>query len=72
MTQTADKYISKSGRLAGYDEKAIKDDIFQVSLFLAWAEDETFAGVEGKDAFRAFCRIHDIDTRELRRILKGE
>lgn len=72
MTKTADKYISKSGRTADYNEQSMKDDIFQLSLFLVWAEDEYFAGVEGKDAFRAFCRIHDIDTRELRKIIKGE
>ena len=68
----ADRYISKGGRTADYDRSAFADDLMTTANFLVWAEDEYFAGVTGKDAFVAMCRMLDVDPVHLRKIMKGE
>lgn len=70
MTEVADRYISKGGRTADYDMPAFADDLLVVSLFLAWAEDEYFAGHTGKEAFAAMCRMLNIDPIGLRKALR--
>jgi len=70
MTETADKYITKSGRTAAYDRSAFTDDLMTAGLFLVWAEEEYFGRTTGKDAFNAMCRMLDIDPIGLRKALK--
>lgn len=72
MTDVADKYISKSGRTAGYDRGVFTDDLLCACRFLVWAEDEYFGGESGEDAYRAVMRMLDMDPRQLRKIVKGE
>lgn len=70
MTDVADRYISKSGRTDSYDRDGIIDDLITVSSFLIWAEDEYFAGVTGKEAFAALCRMSNFDPIALRKAIK--
>lgn len=69
--ETADKYISESGRTAAYDRDAYVDDVVTAVSFLAWAEHDgaMYAGVEAKEAFRAVCRLLDINPRGLRKVM---
>ena len=69
MTEVADKYISKSGRPASYDRSAFTDDLITAGAFLYWAEDEYFGGRTGKEAFKALCRMLDIDPIGLRKAM---
>lgn len=73
-SKIADRYISKGGRLPGYDRSAFLEDLFTASSFLAWAEDDRafYAGHTAAEAFKAMCRMLDIDSVELRKIAKGE
>lgn len=73
MVQVADQYISPSGRTPVYDRKAFTDDLITASCFLAWAEEEGayFGGETAADAFRAVCRLLDLDPIKLRKIAKG-
>lgn len=74
MANTADRYISKGGRLPGYDRTAFADDLNTVATFLVWAEDGRafYAGHTASDAFKAMCRMMDFDSVQLRKIVKGE
>jgi hypothetical protein len=72
MTAVADKYISKSGRTAGYGQKEFTEDLICASEFLVWAEDQFIAGHTGKEAFRAMMRMLNMDPVPLRKIVKGE
>jgi len=69
----ADQFISRSGRTPAYDRDAYVSDLVDLSSFLAWAEEDGafFAGVEAKDAFRAMCRLLDVDVIELRKTALG-
>lgn len=69
--QIATKYIKPSGRTAKYDRSSFVDDLMTAGLFLVWAESEGayFGGHEASDAFRAMCRLLDIDPRGLRKAL---
>jgi hypothetical protein len=69
MTETADKYISKSGRTAAYDRRTFTDDLLVAASFLYWAEGEYFGGHTGKEAFNAMCRMLDIDPIGLRKAI---
>ncbi len=70
----ADKLISPSGRLPTYSKDDFTNDLMVASSFLVWAEeDRAFYGMEsGGDAFRAFCRLLDIDPIPLRKIMLGK
>lgn len=74
MTDIPDRYISKGGRLPGYDRTAFVDDLNTVATFLVWAEDDRafYAGHKASDAFKAMCRLMDFDSVQLRKIAKGE
>ena len=72
MTQVADRYISKSGRTADYGKSDFTDDLITAASFLVWAEDQYFGGHTGREAFQAMMRMLDMDTRALRKIVKGE
>lgn len=72
MTKVADRYISKSGRTAGYGKSDFTDDLITASSFLVWAENEYFGGHTGKEAFQAMMRMLDMDTMALRKIVRCE
>ena len=69
----ADSYISPSGRTPAYDRAAFTNDLLTASLFLTWAEDGGgyYGGVSANDAFRAVCRMLDVDPIALRKIATG-
>lgn len=71
--EIADRFISRGGRTLNYDRDAYVSDFIDLSSFLAWAEDggEMFGGVEARDAFRAMCRLLDVDVIALRRAALG-
>lgn len=73
MSDIADRYISKGGRTPDYDKTAYTNDLMTISGFLAWAEQDGayFGGHEAKDAFKAMCRMMDMDIIELRNIMLG-
>lgn len=68
---TADRYISKGGRTAGYGRSEATDDLMALALFLLWAEQDgaTYGGHDAREAFGAMCRILDIDKAGLRRAI---
>lgn len=74
MGQVADRYIRPSGRMAGYDRAAFIDDLCTAANFLAWCEHEQvmMGGVQAGDAFRAVCRMLDVEPIQLRKIALGE
>lgn len=74
MGDVASRYISKGGRTADYDRNAYTEDLMDVAGFLAWAEDDgAFYGmVKADDAFKAMCRLLDVDSVRLRKVMKGE
>lgn len=74
MGDVASRYISRGGRTAGYDRDAYTEDLMSVAGFLAWAEDDgAFYGmVDAGDAFKAMCRLLDVDSVRLRKVMKGE
>lgn len=67
----ADEFISRSGRTTDYDRGKFVDDLIDVSSFLLWAETENqhYAGVDAKDAFRSLCRLLDVDVIGLRKAI---
>lgn len=69
----ADRYISKGGRTPAYDKSAFTDDLIVAANFLAWAEDDGayYGGESAKDAFKAMCRMLDMDSVGLRRAVMG-
>ncbi|MDB6177912.1 hypothetical protein PAF17_10410 [Paracoccus sp. Z330] len=73
-SRIADRYISKGGRLPGYDRSAFVDDLITAATFLAWAEDDRafYAGHTAAEAFKAMCRMLDMDLVQLRKIAMGE
>ena len=73
MSATADKYISQGGRTDGYSRTDYVDDLATLSSFLAWAEEDgAFYGMtDAKDAFKAACRLLDVDSVKLRKAAKG-
>ena len=73
MSKTADKYISQGGRTDGYSRSDYVDDLATLSCFLAWAEEDgAFYGMtEARDAFKAACRLLDVDSVKLRNVAKG-
>ena len=72
MSDVADRYISRSGRTADYGKAEFTDDLITAASFLVWAEDQHFGGHTGREAFQAMMRMLDMDTRALRKIVKGE
>ena len=73
MGQVADRYITPGGRTDAYDKAAMTGDIIDAASFLVWAEHdrEMFGGVRAGDAYRAFCRLLDLDGVALRNIVMG-
>lgn len=71
---TADGYISKGGRTADYGRDAFVDDLLTASNFLCWAEYDGafYAGHTAQEAFKAMCRMLDVDSVRLRKIAMGE
>lgn len=71
---TADRYISKGGRTANYGRGAFAEDLRIASSFLCWAETDGafFGGHTAKDAFKAMCRMLDMDSVALRKIVLGD
>lgn len=69
----ADQFISRSGRTPAYDRDAYVSDMVDLAAFLAWAEEDGayYAGVVAKDAFRAMCRLLDVDVIALRKTALG-
>lgn len=69
MGDVADKYISKGGRTADYGKDEYVTDLIAVSTFMCWAEEDGayYAGHTAKDAFKAMCRLLDIDSVGLRK-----
>ena len=74
MGDTADKYISQGGRTAEYSRSDYVDDLIKLSSFLVWAEEDGafYAMTEARDAFKAACRLLDVDSVKLRKAAKGE
>lgn len=68
----ADKYISESGRTRNYGPSSKIDDLICAASFLVWAEDQYFGGEKGSDAFRAMCRLVDVNPRKLRKVVRCE
>lgn len=73
MSEIADRYISRGGRAAAYGKDAFAEDLIVASNFLCWAEDDGayFAGHTAQEAFKAMCRMLDIDSVALRKIAMG-
>ncbi|WP_323008976.1 hypothetical protein [Paracoccus sp. (in: a-proteobacteria)] len=69
----ADRYISKGGRTADYGKSAFTADLIVASSFLAWAEYDGayYGGESAKDAFKAMCRMLDMDSVRLRKAVMG-
>lgn len=74
MVDTASRYITPSGRTANYDRAAYVDDMVTFASFMAWAEHEGeyFGGATAGDAFKAACRMLDVDPIKLRKIALGD
>ena len=74
MTEVADKYISKGGRVKPYGRDNYIMDLIILSNFLVWAEDDgAMYGMEhASDAFKSMCRLLDIDGVTLKKIARGE
>lgn len=74
MGDVASKYITPSSRNGGYDRAAFTEDLVDAARFLAWAEDDgaIFGCVTAGDAFKAVCRMLDVDPIKLRKIVLGE
>ena len=72
--QVADAYISRGGRMPGYGRDEYVNDLIDLSSFVAWAEHDgqMFGGVDAKDAFRAMCRLLDVDVIALRNTALGK
>ncbi|RWR30492.1 hypothetical protein D2T29_12540 [Sinirhodobacter populi] len=73
MGSVADKYVSPGGRLPGYGSADFTDDLLCATNFLAWAEqdDAIYGGENAQDAFKAVCRMLDMDMVRLRNIALG-
>jgi len=73
MKSVANRYISAGGRLPDYGRSEATDDLMVAASFLVWAEQDGahFGGHDAKDAFRAMCRMLDIDSVKLRKIMLG-
>ena len=71
---TADRYISRGGRVHGkYDRDAWATDLNCVASFLAWQDPgELRGGERADDAWTAFCRLLDLPSAELRKVIRGE
>lgn len=69
----ADRYISEGGRTATYGRDEFVDDLMTASSFLCWAETEGayYAGHTAQQAFKAMCRMLDMDSVKLRKITMG-
>jgi len=70
----ADQFITRGGRTRDYGRDHFVNDLIDVSSFLLWAQDDgkQYAGVEANDAFRALCRLLDIDVVGLRKAIMGD
>lgn len=73
VSKIANRYVSPGGRLPGYGRKEFTDDLICAANFLAWAqEDNAFYGGEtAADAFKAVCRLLDMNSVRLRNIVLG-
>lgn len=69
----ADQHISRGGRTAAYDKEAATDDLLDLANFLVWAESDGayFGGVDAGQAYRAACRLLDVDVIALRKVALG-
>lgn len=69
----ADQHITRGGRTAAYDRAAATDDLLDLMSFLVWAESDAacFGMVDAGKAYRAACRLLDVDVIELRKIVLG-
>lgn len=74
MSDVASRYISEGGRTADYGRDEFTTDLITASNFLCWAEDDGafYAGHTAKEAFKAMCRMLDMDSVKLRKIAMGE
>lgn len=74
MNDVSSRYISKGGRTPSYDRSAFTDDLIIAANFLVWAEHDGayFGGETAKDAFKSMCRMLDIDSVALRKIVSGQ
>lgn len=72
--EIASRYISPGGRLDSYGKREAADDLMVAAGFLVWAEADgaEFGGHSAAEAFRAMCRMLDLDAIRLRKIMKGE
>ena len=66
----ADRYISKGGRTLGYGRDEFAADLHTAVTFMCWAQDDGayYAGHTAQEAFKAMCRMLDIDSVALRKI----
>lgn len=71
LTDIADRYISRGGRTAGYGRSTWTADLMTLSGLLVWAEDDeaSFGGHTANEAYRALCRLLDLDSIRLRKIM---
>ena len=70
----ADRYISKGGRTLGYGRDEFAADLHTAVTFMCWAQDDGayYAGHTAQEAFKAMCRMLDMDSVKLRKIAMGE
>ena len=74
MGDIASRYISEGGRTADYGHDEFVSDLMTASNFLCWAEHDRafYAGHTAQEAFKAMCRMLDMDSVKLRKIAMGE
>lgn len=73
MSKIADRYVSPGGRLLGYGREGVVDDLVCAANFLVWAQEDKaiYGGETAADAFKAVCRLLDVDSVRLRNIALG-
>lgn len=69
----ADRYIEPGGYLPGERQERTPDDLLCVAIFIGWHDDKhVMGGVRAEEAFRAFCRLINVPSVALRKIVRGE
>lgn len=69
----ADRYIERGGYLPGERGKEFSADLLCVASFIAWHDDRHLSGgYRAEDAFRSLCRILNLSSVEMRKVIRGE
>ena len=69
----ADRYIEPGGYLPGERRERATDDLLCVASFIGWHDDNHMrGGYRADEAFRALCRLLNVQSVGLRKIVRGE